>query len=292
MKFSFHKLLIITYFLVGIFSTLILIINGLSYYQLPVEERFFSLQHESLKPSGNVGHGLGIVGSFMMVAGVSVYMLRKRVRIFFNVGYLKHWLEFHIFLCTIGPILVLFHTAFKFGGIVAVSFWSMVIVVLSGFVGRFIYVQIPHTIQGNEIDIKELTESEEEITARLRNEYNIDESFLLYVREVSNTGKYLRLSLFRSFITIITDYFTFRKIISEIKKNLAAEGLSNRKRIKEITGALKNKFILTRRIGMLRTMQKMFRYWHIFHLPFALSMFIIMIIHIAVTVAFGYRWIF
>ncbi|RJP71952.1 MAG: hypothetical protein C4539_04280 [Ignavibacteriales bacterium] len=292
MKFSFHKLLITTYFLVGIFSTLILIINGLGYYSLPVEERFFSLQHVSLKPSGNVGHGLGIVGSLMMIVGVSVYMLRKRVKIFFNIGYLKHWLEFHIFLCTVGPVLVLFHTAFKFGGIVAVSFWSMVVVVLSGFVGRFIYVQIPHTIQGKEIDIKELTESEEEITARLLNEYNIDESFLLYIREVSNTGKYLRLSLFRSFITIITDYFTFRKILSEIKKNLLTEGLSDRKRIKEITGVLKNKFILTRRIGMLRTMQKMFRYWHIFHLPFALSMFIIMIIHIAVTVAFGYRWIF
>jgi len=277
---------------VGIFSTLILIINGLGYYSLPVEERFFSLQHVSLKPSGNVGHGLGIVGSLMMIVGVSVYMLRKRVKIFFNIGYLKHWLEFHIFLCTVGPVLVLFHTAFKFGGIVAVSFWSMVVVVLSGFVGRFIYVQIPHTIQGKEIDIKELTESEEEITARLLNEYNIDESFLLYIREVSNTGKYLRLSLFRSFITIITDYFTFRKILSEIKKNLLTEGLSDRKRIKEITGVLKNKFILTRRIGMLRTMQKMFRYWHIFHLPFALSMFIIMIIHIAVTVAFGYRWIF
>jgi hypothetical protein len=292
MKVNVNKLLVVTYFLVGIFSTVILIINGLGYYPLPVEERFFSLQHESLKPSGNVGHGLGIIGSFMMVAGVSVYMLRKRARIFFNVGYLKHWLEFHIFLCTVGPILVLFHTAFKFGGIVAVSFWSMVIVVLSGFVGRFIYVQIPHTIQGKEIDIKELTDAEEDINKRLFNEYNIDESFLLYIREESNTGKYLRLSLFRSFIKIIIDYFTFRKIISKIKKNLAAEGISDRKRIKEITGTLRTRLVLTRRIGMLRTMQKMFRYWHIFHLPFALSMFIIMIIHIAVTVAFGYRWIF
>ena len=48
----------------------------------------------------------------------------------------KHWLEFHIFLCTVGPLLVLYHTAFKFGGIVSVSFWSMVLVVLSGVAGK------------------------------------------------------------------------------------------------------------------------------------------------------------
>jgi len=51
---------------------------------------------------------------------------------------------------------VLYHTALKFGGIVAVSFWSMAAVVLSGVIGRFIYVRIPRTIQGNELSVKEL----------------------------------------------------------------------------------------------------------------------------------------
>ena len=39
-------------------------------------------------------------------------------------------------------------------------------------------------------------------------------------------------------------------------------------------------------------MQKLFRYWHIAHLPFALIMLIIMVIHVGVTLAFGYKWIF
>jgi hypothetical protein len=53
---------------------------------------------QQLKPSGSLGHGYGIAGSLMMIFGVSIYMIRKRVRRFFNIGYLKHWLEFHIFL--------------------------------------------------------------------------------------------------------------------------------------------------------------------------------------------------
>jgi hypothetical protein len=124
---------------------------GYAYYKISMEERYFHPEHAALKPSGLLGHGMGIIGSLFMILGVSLYMARKRYRIFSRLGFLKHWLEFHIFLCTLGPILVLFHTSFKFGGIVAISFWSMVAVFLSGVIGRFIYIQIPRTIEGREL---------------------------------------------------------------------------------------------------------------------------------------------
>ncbi|MBN1199798.1 MAG: hypothetical protein JXA23_10635 [Bacteroidales bacterium] len=38
---------------------------------------------------------------------------------------------------------MLFHTSFKFGGLVAISFWSMAAVFFSGIIGRFIYIRIP-----------------------------------------------------------------------------------------------------------------------------------------------------
>jgi hypothetical protein len=34
------------------------------------------------------------------------------------------------------------------------------------------------------------------------------------------------------------------------------------------------------------------RYWHVAHLPFALIMLVIMLIHVAVALIFGYNWIF
>ena len=128
-----------------------------------------------LKPSGILGHGFGIVGSLLIVIGVGCYMARKRYRFLSRLGVLKHWLEFHIFLCTLGPILVLFHTAYKFGGLVAISFWSMVAVFLSGIVGRFIYLQIPRTIEGQELSLNEIREMKTDIAGILRNSYNLDE---------------------------------------------------------------------------------------------------------------------
>jgi len=46
------------------------------------------------------------------------------------------------------------------------------------------------------------------------------------------------------------------------------------------------------RIDRLQTMQMLFKHWHVAHLPFALIMLIIMVIHVAITITFGYRWIF
>jgi len=39
-------------------------------------------------------------------------------------------------------------------------------------------------------------------------------------------------------------------------------------------------------------MKQLFKYWHVAHMPFALIMLVIVIIHIAVTLSFGYKWIF
>ena len=109
---------------VVVFTFFVITYYGFAYYKLPLEERVYDTGHGLFKPSGVFGHGYGILGSFFIIAGVSLYMARKRFRSMLRMGLLKHWLEFHIFLCTLGPLLILFHTAFKFGGLVAISFWS------------------------------------------------------------------------------------------------------------------------------------------------------------------------
>ena len=55
---------------------------------------------------------------------------------------------------------------------------------------------------------------------------------------------------------------------------------------------VKSEITINRRIDRLQVMQNLFKYWHVAHLPFALLMLIIMVIHVAVTIVFGYRWIF
>ena len=142
-----HRIYIGTLVSITVLVFLFLCYWGYSYYGISFEERPFHPEHDSLKPSGPYGHGLGILGTVLILIGVFGYIGRKKKKFLPRVGVLKHWLEFHIFLCSVGPLLILFHTAFKFGGIVSISFWSMVAVVLSGVIGRFIYIQIPRTIQ-------------------------------------------------------------------------------------------------------------------------------------------------
>ncbi len=308
MNRTLHLIYVGLFFVVGISVTLLIIIDGYSYYSTPEVNRVYAVEngkvlysdmgepllnpkHTILKPSGSFGHGYGIAGSLMMIAGVGVYMIRKRTRWFGSWGYVRHWLELHIFLCALGPVLVLFHTAFKFGGLVAVSFWSMVAVVISGVIGRFIYVQIPHTIQGQELDIKELNDMSEDLTHTLKSRFLINENILSRLESITATDKYKRIKLGTSLGFILKDYFDIKFILRQMNRELVSAGLTKLQK-REILRVIKNKLILARRIGLLRTMQKMFNYWHIFHLPFAIAMFVIMIIHVGVTIAFGYKWIF
>ena len=291
MNKTLHLIYVGSFFVVGTLVLILLAFNGYQYYSLPIEERFFNDAHNVLKPSGALGHGFGIIGTLMMIFGVAIYMIRKRTPKILGFGYLKHWLEFHIFLCTVGPILVLYHTAFKFGGIVSVSFWSMVLVVLSGFVGRFIYIQIPRTIEGKEIDIKDLISMREDLMDKMKLEMLFDVRLIKELDDLASPGRYKNLGALETFGLYIKDFFHIRSFQSRLNKNLAVAGFSKIRR-KEIKNKVQAEIILSRRLGMLRTMQNLFRYWHVAHLPFAIAMFVIMIIHVIVTITFGYKWIF
>ena len=169
-----HRLYLSIYVIIVLTAFIVLGLVGISYYNLPIEERYFHPDYALLKPSGLLGHGLGIVGTMLILIGVFSYMARKRFKRFSHIGVLKYWLEFHIFLCALGPVLILYHTSFKFGGIVSVSFWSLVIVVASGIIGRFIYLQIPHTIEGRELSLNEVTEMSNKLADEFKAKYNID----------------------------------------------------------------------------------------------------------------------
>lgn len=284
-----HKAYILTLTTIVVVAFLGMVFFGAGYYSTTQEERYFHEQYELLKPTGIIGHGIGVAGSFFLVVGVFGYMARKRIRRFSRIGLLKYWLEFHIFLCILGPILVLFHTSFKFGGIVAVSFWSMVAVVISGVFGRFIYLQIPRTIEGREISLNDLITIESGLFSDLKNQFNIDSEILirmnkkLLMEEPSKKRNYL--------VRVIKRFIFERNLIIQFRKDLKSQNLSG-KNLRKAVHIFKSKIILNRRIAWLLSMQNFLQYWHVVHLPFALIMLVIMVVHILVAILFGYNWIF
>ena len=97
------------------------------------------------------GHGLGIFGFLLMLMTEILYSLRKRMRTV-RFGRMSLWLQFHIFTGLVGPYMVLLHTSWKFNGLAGVTTLLTVIIVISGFVGRYIYTRIPRTADGNVIE--------------------------------------------------------------------------------------------------------------------------------------------
>jgi len=97
------------------------------------------------------GHGIGIVGFLFMLMTETLYSLRKRSRSV-KWGRMSNWLQFHIFTGLIGPYMVLLHTSWKFNGIAGVTTLFTIIIVVSGFVGRYIFTRIPRTLEGLEIE--------------------------------------------------------------------------------------------------------------------------------------------
>ncbi len=284
-----HRIYLALLSLIVLIVFTVIAIRGYSYYQTSLEDRFFHTDDASLKPSGIMGHGMGIIGSLCMILGVSLYMARKRFRAFSRLGILKHWLEFHIFLCTLGPVLVLFHTSFKFGGIVAISFWSMVAVFVSGVIGRFIYIQIPHTIEGRELSLNEIREMKGDIGQALGASLSLDEESRQLILASATVSKGIY------YPNVVQRYFSQwkenRQSVKTVKSVLKKNNIAKRQQ-SEILKLVKNEISLNRRIERLTLMKNLFKYWHVAHLPFALVMLVIMIIHVAVTIVFGYRWIF
>jgi len=97
--------------------------------------------------SGFLGHSLGVVGFLLMLATETLYSLRKRA-IRRPWGRMRDWLRFHIFTGIVGPYLVLLHSAWEFRGLAGVVTLLTMLIVVSGFTGRYIYTAVPRTADG------------------------------------------------------------------------------------------------------------------------------------------------
>ena len=118
--------------------------------------------------SGFFGHSIGILGFLLMVMTETLYSLRKRSRSA-RWGNMSSWLQFHIFTGIVGPYMVLLHSSWKFNGLAGISLWLTVMIVLSGFFGRYVYTSIPRSFEGIELETSEL----EKQISRLDKEINI-----------------------------------------------------------------------------------------------------------------------
>lgn len=266
--------------------------HGWSYYSLPLLERPYSHDHLTLKPGGLWGHGLGIVGSGMILL-LFLYSVRKRGWFGLRWGRISRWLDIHIFLGIMGPILVTLHTSMKFNGIVSISYFSMLAVMFSGVLGRYIYMQIPRDDAGDALTLQEIESKDQLLGRLLRVEYNVSPAVLQRLQRLSGVSSTTETNALVAIVTMFKDDIVRPFRLWSLRKDLRATGGDvPRELLGDMMRLARQKILLVRRRAFLDSVSALFHYWHVIHKPFAYVMVIVMFVHIIITVTFGYRWIF
>ncbi len=262
----------------AIYAAVFLFFGGRSYYGTALRVRGYAPEHGLLRPSGEAGIAFGIVG-LGLICVTLIYAIRKKLRP--KGGNLKIWLEVHIFCGIVGPALITLHTSFKFNGLISVAYWSMVVVVLSGFVGRYLYVRIPKTLRGVELSAADLEARAAEIRETLFSA-GLPAAELSRLEGRGRAGKPPAL-LPGLLFGDLSGWLRSRRLAHRLRAAGAAPEL-----VAETVGLVAEREALQRRIGLLGRTKKLFDLWHVLHKPLVYVMLAIAALHVFVAVYFGY----
>ncbi len=122
--------------------------------------------HHSPRFAGSLWGGvLGVTGALLMLVPLA-YLFVKRIKRLKEA--VKNWvsmrtlLAWHIYAGILGPILVLIHTGHKFDSLLGIALTTMtLIVVLSGFVGRYLMSQFSQEIREKKALLQQLSSTYE-----------------------------------------------------------------------------------------------------------------------------------
>lgn len=271
-------------YVVGFAIVGLVLASGFDYYRTPLLERARHEGYWTWKAGGSIGHKLGLAGSSMMLL-MLLYSVRKRVAALRRLGPLGRWLDAHIFLGVFGPLLVVLHSGFKVQGLVALSFWSMIVVASSGVLGRYLYLQIPRTRAGEALALAELEKQDGELSRRLRTGFGLDDAQLGRIDALVAVPE--RSGLVAGFARMLVGQLRLRAALAEFARGCRAVP---RPLYRDFERVVQQKALARRRILLWDRAHELFHYWHVMHKPFALVMYLFMAVHVAVAVMTGYAW--
>jgi hypothetical protein len=274
-----------------------LAIYGASYYLLPLDQRPYSDKHELLKPSGTIGINLGILGTLLFFL-IFLYALRKAIPWLGRIGTARHWMDFHVVAGVSAPVVIAFHASFKFQGIAGFAFWIMVAVAISGVVGRYLYSQIPRSLNAAELSLNELQTNEYELSEALLGQSIYSAGQLKralhvpppeHIRSLAPLlaiGEMIALDLKRPFQIAGLRRASF----GFSGKLLCLGGLlaSRNREVENVVRLVRQKASLSKRVVFLNQTQRVFHLWHVIHRPFSYAFAVLAIFHIVVVMGLGF----
>ncbi len=266
---------------------------GVPYYLEPMAARVRSPWHAWLKPSGYIGQSAGLV-ALVLFLFLWLYPLRKRFRWLAFTGAMSRWLNSHVLVALALPLLVAVHAAWRFTGVIGLGFWSMMVVWLSGIVGRYIYARIPRGKAGVELTMEEIVGRRNDLLAQIAEHSGLEVAAVtaaLAPASASTTG----LGVWGTLRRMVADDFARRGAARRLRRLWKARGprrrSSDRAALRSVLRLARQEVALTQQGRMLDATQAVFRYWHVLHRPVAVAALVAVLVHVAVVVSLGATWL-
>ncbi len=226
--------------------------------------------HVSPRFAGSpLGGALGVSGALLML-GPLVYLVIKRVKpikaaVTSHVS-MRTLLAWHIYTALLGSLLVLLHTGHKFESVLGVSLTALtLIVVFSGFVGRYLLRQI-----GDDARRKR------GLLGRLYEAYDAASDRLTMEPERRALIHPLRSALFRAFLTESTA--TDAPDAMDVGSPVA---------VARLVGSIAD---VESGIEARETLKRWFSRWLRLHIVLAAGLYLLLGLHVWAGIHFGLRW--
>lgn len=245
--------------------------------------------HHLFRPSGTVGLAAGIVAVLIFVF-LWLYPLRKKYRRLAFLGSLGRWMDVHVASALALPLLLAIHSAWRADGLIGLGLLAMMIVILSGVVGRYLYVRIPRARNGVELTREEVAAQRRDLLGSLSLTTGLSPDVIERTLEVAPPPAASE-GILRALGRMLTDDLLRRRRIAEVRRRWAAvapagEPLS-REALRDAVRLASQELSLRQQARMLTATHRVFRFWHIAHRPFAITALVAVVIHIVVVLAVG-----
>ena len=294
---SAHRLRLAVGYTLAVALIVALAVYGFDYYTLSTVNRPFSPKHALLRPSGRIGLKLGFLGLGMFLA-IFLYPLRKRWAWLARQGSSKHWLDIHVLLGLAAPFVIAFHASFKFSGFAGMAFWIMLAVSISGVVGRYLYAQIPRSLNTAELSLREAQELREKLASQLTSQRVLPQADWQSLMRLPTPETVEKLPMPAALVyMMVLDLIRpvraaamrrHRLSAGEVLASLGGFLPTRHADLERAISLARQEAALAKRILFLSRSRQVFHLWHVVHKPFSYSFALLALIHIGVVFTMGF----